>query len=144
MKRKLVSNDVCSFKSSRCGVIQLKKCTCPRTIIIPYIIPSFDSLFVAFELTFLTSDKQNAGTTENAWIVLEGEERKYQEYSVENSAKNKVLHTSASFCLWRQWKMRQEVNVWLSCSACCDCTVRFLIDRLCCSFDNCTCPCLAL
>ena len=51
----------------------------------------FDSLFVAFELTFLTSDKQNAGTTENAWIVLEGEERKYQEYSVENSAKNKVL-----------------------------------------------------
>ena len=69
----------------------VKKCTCPRTIIIPYIIPSFDSLFVAFELTFLTSDKKNAGTTQNAWIVLEGEERKYQEYSVANSAKNKVL-----------------------------------------------------
>ena len=60
----------------------VKKYTCPRTIIIPYIIPFFDSLFVAFEVTFLTSDKQNAGTTQNAWIVLEGEERKYQEYSV--------------------------------------------------------------
>ena len=47
--------------------------------------------FVAFELTFLTSDKQNAGTTQNAWIVLEGEERKSQEYVIENSAKNKVL-----------------------------------------------------
>ena len=69
----------------------VKKCTYPKTIIIPYIINFFDSLFVAFELTFLTSDKKNAGTTQNAWIVLEGEERKYQEYSVENSAKNKVL-----------------------------------------------------
>ena len=77
----------------------VKKCTYPRTIIIPYIIPFFDSLVVAFELTFLTSDKKNAGTTQNAWILLEGEERKYQEYSVENSAKKKVLHTSASFCL---------------------------------------------
>ena len=67
------------------------KCTYPKTIIIPYIIPFFDSLFVAFELTFLTSDKQNAGTTQNAWIVLEGEERKYQEYSIENSAKNNFL-----------------------------------------------------
>ena len=46
---------------------------------------------IAFELTFLTSDKQNAGTTQNAWIVLEGEERKSQEYVIENSAKNKVL-----------------------------------------------------
>ena len=67
------------------------KCTYPKTIIIPYIIPFFDSLFVAIELTFLASDKQNAGTTQNAWIVLEGEERKYQEYSAENGAKNKVL-----------------------------------------------------
>ena len=72
-----------------CNSVQ--KCTYPRTIIILYIIPFFDSLFVAFELTFLTSDKKNAGTTQNAWIVLEGEERKYQEYSAENSAKNKVL-----------------------------------------------------
>ena len=45
----------------------------------------------AFELAFLTSDKQQAGTTQNAWIVLEGEERKSQEYQIENSAKNKVL-----------------------------------------------------
>lgn len=45
----------------------------------------------AFELTFLTSDKQHAGTTQNAWIVLEGEERKSQEYQIENSPKNKVL-----------------------------------------------------
>jgi len=44
-----------------------------------------------FELTFLTSDKQHAGTTQNAWIVLEGEERKSQEYQIENSPKNKVL-----------------------------------------------------
>lgn len=44
-----------------------------------------------FELTFLTSDKQNAGTSQNAWVVLEGEERKSQEYQIENNAKNKVL-----------------------------------------------------
>lgn len=43
------------------------------------------------ELTFLTSDKQHAGTTQNAWIVLEGEERRSQEYKIENSARNKVL-----------------------------------------------------
>ena len=48
-------------------------------------------IFSAFELTFLTSDKQHAGTTQNAWIVLEGDERKSQEYQIENSAKNKVL-----------------------------------------------------
>ena len=47
--------------------------------------------FSALELTFLTSDKQHAGTTQNAWIVLEGEERRSQEYKIENSARNKVL-----------------------------------------------------
>ena len=59
-----------------CNSVQ--KCTYPKTIIIPYIIHFFDSLFVAFELTFLTSDKKNAGTTQNAWILLEGEDRKYR------------------------------------------------------------------
>lgn len=52
---------------------------------------SFRFILTAFELTFLTSDKQHAGTTQNAWIVLEGEERKSQEYHIENSPKNKVL-----------------------------------------------------
>lgn len=44
-----------------------------------------------FELTFATSDKQNAGTSQNAWVILEGEERKSQEYHIENNPKNKVL-----------------------------------------------------
>ena len=48
-----------------CNSVQ--KCTCPRTIIIPLIIPFSDSLFVAFELTFLTSDKQNAGRFREVW-----------------------------------------------------------------------------
>lgn len=52
---------------------------------------SFRFVLTAFELTFLTSDKQHAGTTQNAWIVLEGEERKSQEYHIGNSPKNKVL-----------------------------------------------------
>ena len=52
------------------------------------IIPSY---FSVFELTFVTSDKQNAGTSQNAWVILEGEERKSQEYHIENNPKNKVL-----------------------------------------------------
>ena len=52
------------------------------------IIPSY---FSEFELTFVTSDKQNAGTSQNAWVILEGEERKSQEYQIENNPKNKVL-----------------------------------------------------
>ena len=47
--------------------------------------------FSAYEVTFLTSDKQHAGTTQNAWIVLHGEEKKSPEYVIENSVKNKVL-----------------------------------------------------
>ena len=39
----------------------------------------------------MTSDKQQAGTTHNAWIVLRGEEKKSPEFVIENSAKNKVL-----------------------------------------------------
>ena len=49
------------------------------------------SYFSVFELTFLTSDKQHAGTSQNAWVILEGEERKSQEYQIENNPKNKVL-----------------------------------------------------
>ena len=45
----------------------------------------------AYEVTFLTSDKHNAGTTQNGWIVLEGEDGKSQEYLIENSVKNKVI-----------------------------------------------------
>ena len=39
----------------------------------------------------LTSDKQNAGTNQNAWLVLVGEKRKSQVYNIENSVKKKML-----------------------------------------------------
>ena len=47
--------------------------------------------FLVFEITLLTSDKQNAGTNQNASIILLGEKRKSQVYKIENSPKNKVL-----------------------------------------------------
>ena len=39
----------------------------------------------------LTSDKQNAGTNQNASLVLVGEKRKSQAYNIENSVKKKML-----------------------------------------------------
>lgn len=44
-----------------------------------------------YEVTFITSDKHNAGTTQNAWIVFEGTDGKSKEYLIENSVKNKVM-----------------------------------------------------
>jgi hypothetical protein len=47
--------------------------------------------YVVFEITLLTSDKQNAGTNQNASVMLVGEKRKSQLYQIENSVKSKVL-----------------------------------------------------
>ena len=44
-----------------------------------------------FEITLLTSDKQNGGTNQNASVLLIGEKRKSQVYSIENSPKKKHL-----------------------------------------------------
>ncbi len=46
---------------------------------------------LVFEISLLTSDKQNAGTNQNASVILLGEKRKSQVYNIENSVKNKVL-----------------------------------------------------
>ena len=54
-----------------------------------FVTANFFSL--VFEITLLTSDKQNAGTNQNASIVLIGEKRKSQVYKIENSVKNKLL-----------------------------------------------------
>lgn len=39
----------------------------------------------------MTSDRQNAGTNQNASIVLVGEKRKSQVLHIENNSKNKLL-----------------------------------------------------
>lgn len=53
--------------------------------------PSFYISSTVYEITILTSDKQNAGTTQNASIILEGENGSSKTLSIENSAAKKVL-----------------------------------------------------
>lgn len=49
------------------------------------------SIFTVYEVIILTSDKQNAGTTHNATLTLEGESGSSKKLIIENSLSNKVL-----------------------------------------------------
>jgi hypothetical protein len=44
-----------------------------------------------YEININTSDKRDAGTTQNAWIVLIGESRESKQFLMENSVENKIL-----------------------------------------------------
>lgn len=47
---------------------------------------------VPYEIEVTTSDKKNAGTTQNAWIILEGNKRKRSEkFTMKNTQKRKIL-----------------------------------------------------
>ena len=48
-------------------------------------------VFPAYQINVLTSDRQDAGTQHNAWIILEGDERTSQEFLMENSSRHKIL-----------------------------------------------------
>jgi len=48
-------------------------------------------VFSAYEITVLTSDRQDAGTQHNAWLILEGSERSSEEFVMKNSSRNKIL-----------------------------------------------------
>lgn len=46
----------------------------------------------AYEIIVVTSDKRDAGTTQNGWIALIGEKnRSSKQFLLENSSRNKIL-----------------------------------------------------
>jgi hypothetical protein len=47
-----------------------------------------------YEINVLTSDRRDAGTTQNAWIVLIGSSRESKQFLMENSVENKILRRS--------------------------------------------------
>lgn len=51
----------------------------------------FLCLSLVYDITILTSDKQQAGTTQNASLMLEGENGSSKQLIIENSASKKVL-----------------------------------------------------
>ncbi len=46
---------------------------------------------VLYEIEVTTSDKKNAGTTQNAWIILEGRKKKSEKFYMKNTEKKKIL-----------------------------------------------------
>ena len=45
----------------------------------------------AYEIVVHTSDKKDAGTLHNGWLVLEGDLKKSKPFLMENSKTNKIL-----------------------------------------------------
>ena len=45
----------------------------------------------AYQIDVVTTDRQDAGTQHNAWLILEGDERSSQEFLMENSSRHKIL-----------------------------------------------------
>ena len=46
---------------------------------------------VQYEIEITTSDKQNAGTTQHGWIVLEGARKRSKKFYMKNTPHNKIL-----------------------------------------------------
>lgn len=46
---------------------------------------------VPYEIEVITSDKQDAGTTQNGWIVLEGNKKRSEKFYMKNTPYQKVL-----------------------------------------------------
>ena len=44
-----------------------------------------------YEVQVSTSDKKDAGTIHNAWLILEGDQRSSKELIMENGSRNKIL-----------------------------------------------------
>ncbi|XP_022094211.1 lipoxygenase homology domain-containing protein 1-like isoform X2 [Acanthaster planci] len=53
--------------------------------------PRDDKEKITYEISVTTTDKRDAGTTQNAWVILEGDLRSSREFVMENSAKKKIL-----------------------------------------------------
>ena len=52
-------------------------------------------VYIAYQIDVVTTDRQDAGTQHNAWLILEGDERTSHEFLMENSARHKILCRSA-------------------------------------------------
>lgn len=48
-------------------------------------------LYLAYEITIATSDKQDGGMMHNAWVRLEGDKKKSREFLMKNSPVHKVF-----------------------------------------------------
>jgi hypothetical protein len=46
---------------------------------------------IPYEIEITTSDKQNAGTTQNGWIIIEGSKKKSEKFYMKNTQYNKIL-----------------------------------------------------
>ncbi|XP_071795423.1 lipoxygenase homology domain-containing protein 1-like [Asterias amurensis] len=53
--------------------------------------PRDDKEKITYEISVTTTDKRDAGTTQNAWLSLEGDLRSSKEFVMENSVKKKIL-----------------------------------------------------
>ncbi|XP_013416715.1 lipoxygenase homology domain-containing protein 1 isoform X2 [Lingula anatina] len=74
-----------STKEDDKQIIRELSCSSPST-------PGSKKKQNTYEITVTTSDKKDGGTTQNAWLILEGEDKKKsKEFLMENSAKNKIL-----------------------------------------------------
>ncbi|XP_063957148.1 lipoxygenase homology domain-containing protein 1-like [Lytechinus pictus] len=55
------------------------------------LTPRDDKEKVTYDITVTTTDKRDASTTQNAYIILEGDRRTSREFLMENSPKRKIL-----------------------------------------------------
>ncbi len=46
---------------------------------------------VPYAIEVVTSDKQNAGTTQHGWIVIEGEKKRSEKFLMKNTPHKKIL-----------------------------------------------------
>ncbi len=46
---------------------------------------------VPYEIEVTTSDKQSAGTTQNGWIIIEGNKKRSEKFYMKNTPHNKIL-----------------------------------------------------
>ncbi|XP_071500737.1 lipoxygenase homology domain-containing protein 1-like [Diadema antillarum] len=55
------------------------------------LTPRDDKEKVTYDISIITTDKRDASTTQNAYIILEGDRRTSREFLMENSPKRKIL-----------------------------------------------------
>ncbi|XP_030851137.1 lipoxygenase homology domain-containing protein 1 isoform X1 [Strongylocentrotus purpuratus] len=55
------------------------------------LTPRDDKEKVTYDITITTTDKRDASTTQNAFVILEGDRRTSREFLMENSPKRKIL-----------------------------------------------------
>lgn len=54
----------------------------------------FVIIYLAYDITILTSDKKDGGMMHNAWLILEGEKKKSKQFLMKNSPVQKLFRKS--------------------------------------------------